>query len=84
MRRSHARRRRRLRHFVRRTLHIVIETWTDSAGRIEYRMGYRRGSYYIEKQHAHFPGLAGLTERRQVSKADALAFTPELWLDNPT
>lgn len=59
----------------------VFTTWKDPLGRPSFRMGRNHGKYYIERRYLHYPGLAGLTVRRHVSKAEALAFTPDLWAD---
>ena len=78
----HVRRRRR-----RRSIHVlsrnrVITTWKDSLGRPTFRMGRSHGTWYIERWYRHFPGLAGLSVRRNVSRADAIAFTPDQWIDD--
>ena len=77
---THARRKRRRQRLS--FSHIILDTWTDVHGEIEYRMGRRQRKYYISKRYLHWPGLAGLTIYRNVSKEDALAFTPNQWIDD--
>lgn len=73
-------RRRRSIHYLSRNR--VITTWKDSLGQITFRMGRSRGTWYIERLYLHYPGLAGLSVRRNVNRADAIAFTPDQWVDS--